>query len=369
MIIPADFMVLDKNFGNLATIDVFESIIWNERYYEAGDFEIYITPTEKNLKVFKIDNYIWKSDSEHIMVIDHIEITTDAEDGSHLIVKGHSLGYLIKRRIVWNTLNLDGHINEQFNIVFDQNIISPTNTNRKIDNFIFGGLITDLDITDLVIEGQFTGDNIYDMVCTTSKEKAIGWKITLDALNNFVFCFYTGKDRSYDQLENPYVVFSPTFDNIINSDYYESTKDFTNVALVAGEDQEGNKRKTLEVVSDEKYAIPSGLKRRELYVDARDIQSVDENGNSIPAAKYENLLKNKGKERLIENRVDKNFTGEMDTDQIYRYGEHFFLGDICMLENEFGLRTKVRVIEYIYSHDISGGIKSYPTFEVIDEGE
>ncbi len=51
----------------------------------------------------------------------------------------------------------------------------------------------------------------------------------------FVFELYAGFDRSYDQTENPYVIFSPKFENIINSNYIESKASLKTVTLVGGE--------------------------------------------------------------------------------------------------------------------------------------
>ena len=36
-----EVLVLNTEFESVAIIDTFESLIWTDRYYEAGDFEIY----------------------------------------------------------------------------------------------------------------------------------------------------------------------------------------------------------------------------------------------------------------------------------------------------------------------------------------
>ncbi len=117
------------------------------------------------------------------------------------------------------------------------------------------------------------------------RKNNIGFKIVLTDENKFAFSLYAGVDRSYEQTENPYVVFSPNFENIINSNYYSSRASFRNVTLVAGEG-EGAARRTAIVGS------ASGLGRRELFTDARDISSDTEDG-TLSDAEYMAQLRTK----------------------------------------------------------------------------
>ena len=120
------------------------------------------------------------------------------------------------------------------------------------------------------IDTQYTGDNLYEIVNALCVANNIGFKITVNSSNQFVFKLYAGKDRSYDQFDNPYVVFSPNFDNILNTNYMESKSSLKNVTLVGGEG-EGSARKYTGV------GDTSGLERREMFTDARDLSSdVDE---------------------------------------------------------------------------------------------
>lgn len=371
MIAVADVMILDKNFANVAVLDVYESFIWTDRYNKAGDFEVYTIPTQKYLDGFQMDYYLWKSDSEHVMIVEHKEITTDVEEGARLIVKGRSLESILDRRIVWKTITLNGKIQSQIKKLLDENVINPEDPNRKIANFIFEEN-NDPRLDAITVEAQYTGTNIANLLNELCEAKKIGWKITLNTQNKFVFKLYVGEDRSYAQDKNPYVVFSPSFDNIIDSDYMEYQNDYKSVALVAGEGEEEQRRK-LEVFAGTKGESLTGLYRRELYVDARDISSRDETSNdynaTISEEAYNKLLATRGGEKLEEYKIVKLFQGEADTFQIYRYNEHFGMGDICELENEYGMETQVRIVEFIHSETPSDGVKAYPTFEVVEEEE
>lgn len=357
-----EFLVLNTKFEAIAILDVFESFIWTDRYAKCGDFEIYTSSDRQIIESLKEDFYIWTEDSEHVMIIENRKIITDVEEGNKFLVSGRSLESILDRRIVWNQILLDGYFQVQIKRLLTENVINPSDSNRKISNFIFEET-DDPYILSLKVQVQYTGDNLYEAVCKLCESVSIGFKITLNEDNQFVFKLYSGTDRSYDQETNPYVVFSPSFENIINSNYYESKAGYKNVGLVAGEG-EGSARRTV-VVGE---STSKGLSRRELYVDARDISSTTSNGGTISTSAYDNLLRQRGDERLNENKIVQAFDGQVESTQMYRYGEHYFMGDITQLENEYGMESKVRVTEFIRSVD-KDGIDSYPTFEVIEERE
>lgn len=354
-----EFLVLDENLQTSSVLDTYESILWVDRYNQCGDFELYTSMNDTILSKIKSDYYIWSKDSEHTMIVEDIKINTDAEDGNELIIVGRSLESILERRIIWNQTILSGNFQNGVKTLLDENIISPSDESRKIENFIFVES-EDTAITELTIDAQFTGDNLYEAICSLCVSKNIGFKVTLTNDLKFAFELYAGIDRSYDQIENPHVVFSPSFENIVNSNYLESKKTLKTVTLVAGEG-EGSERKTVSVTVDD--GAGSGMNRRELYTDARDISSTTEDGE-LSTTEYNSQLEQRGKEKLAENIITKSFEGEMDTMSIFKYGEDFYMGDIVQIVNEFGIEGKVRVIEMIISQDESG-IDSYPTFETV----
>lgn len=354
-----EFLILDENLNASSVLDTYESILWTDRYNKCGDFEIYTSMSDTVLSRIKQDYYIWTRDSEHVMIVEDIQITSDAEDGNNLIVVGRSLESVLDRRIIWKQTVLSGNFQNGIKKLLDENVISPTDESRKINNFMFVES-TDHAVTSLTLEAQFTGDNLYEAICNLCASKDIGFKITLTDDGKFAFQLYAGADRTYDQLVNPHVVFSPSFENIINSNYLESKKSLKTVTLVAGEG-EGSDRKTKEVAISSGGG--SGLGRRELYTDARDISSTTDNG-TLTEAEYNSQLEQRGKEKLADNTVTKTFEGEMETSKMFVYGEDFFMGDMVQIVNEFGIEAKARIVEMIHSQD-ENGIDFYPTFETI----
>ena len=66
----------------------------------------------------------------------------------------------------------------------------------------------------------------------------IGFKVTLNDQNQFVFKLYMGYDRSYTQSDLPWVIFSPEFDNLANTDYEYTTIDKQNVVYLKSGDED-----------------------------------------------------------------------------------------------------------------------------------
>lgn len=375
-----DLTVLNTNLEAVGIVDSFISLIWTQRYFEAGDFELCLPMDTSLLEVLKEDYYVVNSESESVMIIEDIEITTDAEDGERLIITGRSLEQLLSRRIVWNKTNFSrtyadssdnvGTIpNFQNGIkqLLNENVISPAIAARAIPKFKFEES-TDKAITELTIEAQYYGETIYDILKTLCEEHQIGFKITLDPENYFVFKLYAGTDRTYDQSENPYVVFSPDNDNLFNSSYYRSRSGYKNIVLVAGEEYENSSGiKVRETISVTDGTDIVGINRREIFADADDITSKDDD-ITLTDEQYRAHLKQRGIDTLIENLESEAFEGEVEATVMYRYGEDFFMGDYVQLVDKYGHEGQAYISEFVISQN-QEGITMYPTFITLEKGE
>ena len=354
-----ELLVLNTEFESIAVMDSYESLIWTDRYNAYGDFEIYFSMDSNLLNYLKEDNYLWLKESEHCMIIEDIKIDSDVEDGNHLIVTGRSLESILERRIIWGQRVFKGNLQNAVQTMLNENIISPSIEDRKISNFTFKAS-DNSKITALTIDSQYTGDNLYSVIKGLCEENNIGFKIVLTDDNKFEFSLYAGANRSYDQTENPYVVFSPNFENIINSNYYSSKANMKNVTLVAGEG-EGASRKTTVVGSG------SGIDRRELFTDARDISS-DTEGGQLSEKEYMAQLTSKGKKNLSDYNEVTAFEGEVEATRLFKYGEDFFIGDIVQIANEYGNEGSADISELVISRSKEEQ-SVYPTFKTISEKE
>ena len=354
---PIDLIVLNQNFEKIAIIDTYESLLWTDRYDKPGEFEIYTPVAEFALQYPVADNYLQIKNSGHTMIIEDTTIESNIETGNHIRIVGRSLESILDRRIAWTQTDITGSLQNGIQRLLNENIIQPTIADRQIPNFIFQAS-EDEAITSLTMENQYSGDNLLEIITTLCETNHIGFQIVLNDSNQFVFSLYKGTDRSYNQETNPFVVFKPSFENIINSNYSDVQSEAKTITLVAGEGEVlGGDRKQRVV------GTGVGLARKELFTDARDIQS-----DEMSASEYNAKLDQRGTEKLNENKPKKTFDGQCETTRKYRYQEAFFMGDIVQVADEYGMESAARVMEFIWSSNQSG-LESYPTFEAIQDDE
>lgn len=354
-------LILDKSYETTAVLDAFESFIWTDRYRGYGDFEIYMPVNTTALGFLKQDLYLQVASSDRIMIIEEIQTDTNAETGNHLTVTGRSLESILERRVIAAHTVLTGNFQEGIQRLLNENAISPSNSNRKIPGLVFRAS-TDPVITALTIDTQFLGEGLYEAILALCEEKDIGFRMLPYGDGGFAFELYVGKDRSYDQTVLQPVIFSPSFENMLSSNYLESKKSLKTAAIVAGEG-EGAERKVTEATDDSGGG--SGLERRETFVDAAGVSSSTGGEEPMPESDYLNQLKEKGKEAIAETKITKAFEGEIDASRQFVYGKDFSIGDLVHVMNEYGLEAKSRVSELIQSQDVNGE-SIHPTFTSVE---
>lgn len=341
-----DIYIMNKNFEKIAVIED-ASVIWTTRYYDVGDFEIYVGATQKYISILQSGNYVTRLDDDKVGVIEDIKITYDDEGTEYLTVTGRFAESILERRIVWQQTQLAGTAENGLRNLINNNIINPAIEDRKIPIIALGLLKGYTDRLD----AQYTGDNILEINKNVAIATQTGFKFNFIE-NKFNFELYKGVDRSYNQNSNSYVVFSDKYDNLLSSEYELNTSNLRNVALVAGEG-EGTQRKTLVVGSGK------GLDRYETFVDARNIST---NNGEITTNEYNKALNEAGLENIIT--ITQAFTGEVDLTQNYVYKKDFFIGDLVTIENsKWGIFINSRIIEITESED-ENGYKITPTFGV-----
>lgn len=361
-------MILDQTtYVAKALIDQYISFIWAERYYQCSDFELLLaTPITDELKqAVNLGNYIYLNGSDELMIIETIECTSNVEEGHHMKIEGRSLTAILERRIIWDKTIVSGNLNTVIKKLITENIISPTMSDRRIANFVYE------DCTDPRVTGknitkmEYQGDNLLEVITNLCQTNDVGFKVTYNDENHtFVFKLYAGTDRSYNQVQNPYVAFRSEFDNIMSSTFLTSIKTLKSVVRVSTglADDEGTVGAT--VGSNTEYGGMIGLRRWEAFVNYQPSRE-KEDGTVMQDREYKNTLSEYGLKIIKENMLIKSFDGEIDTTQNYQLGRDFLIGDIVQLSDEFGNDGMVRITEIIQSQDdtgihISPGFTKYP---------
>lgn len=258
----------------MQVIDQYESFCWTERYNEVGEFELQAVASIQVLSYVQKGLYVKIKDSDRLMIIDSIEFKSDVEKGDHLTASGESLERILKWRIILNEITLDGSLQEGVLRILNENIIDPADKKRTYPIITFKKS-EDPIITALEAHITLRGETVYDAIEALCKANNIGFRMLPDYENyGYIFELYTGVDRSYNQTALPQIVFSPEYENLINSNYVDSDNTMTNLIYVTNE----NDNIIMEVYSGLKFDFetdydpenvaqpPEGRARKEQYM-------------------------------------------------------------------------------------------------------
>ena len=347
-----ELVIYDTTLKPVGLVDNYTSLIWHKSYSGTGDFEIYIYADLDTAQLLVKDYYVMREDDDRVGIIQDIKITEDIENGEYLTVTGKFAESIWGDRIIWYQTQLYGTTEISMRVLINDNVIKPIDENRKIDIIKLGALKG----LPARTEAQTSYDNLEAYISELALTADYGYRFIFDKTDNkFAFDVYEGVDRSYNQEINPHIVFSDENDNLLSSEYIEKYSGFRNTAKIMGEGEGVDRR---FVINNNEY---SGLKRKELYVDARDISS---NDGEIANTEYNNLLTERGNQKLAEHLITKSFTGEVDF-SVYEYKKDWDLGDRVTVENKrWGIYINPRITDIIESYSKDEGYKLIPTFAI-----
>lgn len=335
-----NLIILDADFETLGVVSIFNTLLWYRRYYDAGLFELY-APAD----FFELMNngcYLFRSDRTNLGVIREVNFSRDSAGARTAYCKGYFAEALLNNRVLSTQINMTGTPEAIGRSLVQKLCISPSDSGRILKNLQLGTLNN----VGTSITVTATGDNLGDKLYEMEKTQELSHRLIYDYQTNALsFEVWQGKDRTDDQTENSWAIFSDSFYNVKNANYDRDESDYKNFAYVAGEG-EGTARTIVEV----DIRGSTDEERRELYVDARDLQSTytDDDGNeqTYTAAEYEELLRQRGLEKLAEYDKVETVNSDIDPDANLVYMTDFDLGDLCTYRyTDVGIETTKRITE------------------------
>lgn len=334
-------IVLDENFDTIGSIPLFRTLIWNRRYEKAGYFELYTS--KEYFTLLNAGRYLYRNDADELGVIDEANYTQDDKGNREVYAKGNFAEILLYDRVIESICILSGNTEMVMRDIVDRTAISPADSDRKIKHLRLGevsGISGNLST-------QTTGDNLSEKLYEIGNTQEISHRIRYDYLtNDLCFEVWQGKDRRDSQDVNSWAVFSNSFTNIRNVVYNKSSSAYKNFAYVAGAG-EGSDRIIITVDLRQ-----PGENRKEIFVDARDLQQVDKDGKAISETAYKAMLKQRGMEKLAEYRKVETVNSSIDPNANLVYKKDFDLGDYCTYINtEIGVETDKRITEIIETYE------------------
>lgn len=397
-----ELYILNSQYETVGMIDAAESILWNKKYNDVGYCEIYVPCDEEMLALLQRGHYVYRYDDDMFCKIETVEITTDAEEGDYIIATANDMGNILAGRIVRWQIVYSGTVAGFIRQVLVENLINPAQSQRRITNFE----VDDSNFSEFRdrIEVTTSAEDILQLIMATCKAYNYGFRVSYNInTQKLIFRLYRGADKATAQSEE-YIEFSPTFANILSSNYKEDESNFKNIAYVG------------YMNSNEEFALLSmyngtsetgGEERREVYVDGTqqsrevtldelkglfpsayrtgDIYYIDDAGEKIAVAtvkvventetgesedkitvtdySYMQMIQRLGRFALAEHTKKQSISGSVDTIDTYEYKEDYDLGDVVKVVNEYGISAEAQIVEIMESDDNENGYVIEPIFE------
>lgn len=298
----------DQELNRISIIGTrYVSCLWAEGYNTVQNFTLELQETDEFRKKVRPDFYVGRDDRKTLMVIKTVQVR-------------------------------DGKI-----------IASGSQAVRVLDDAAFVGTIPSGSLVAPAIRDAYAASNKYHLVefADSGLQAAYGSQISNKSILALCTTMCQSADVGFRALRNqgqilvefympevdPNLVFAERFGNLILNSLTLSTENLKNYAIVLGQGEEENRTRV-------DVDLTGGADRRELIVDARDLQI--EEGETEDA--YLQRLRARGIEQLLQ----KTRTWECAVSPIARdFGSRYDLGDILtVLLPEYGLKLQARVAKF-----------------------
>lgn len=360
---------LGSDFQPDTVIENYKSLIWTERYRDAGDFQLKTHDIEKTLSLMPLGSMVSVKDGYDCMFVEDCIIEKDPDGAMELTLSGRSFETFFENRVAHEgsarMFTLDGDPEAVGTPQYAWQLASTGEASSKYAYEIIryrSMIATDgatyiPNLTCVVADNAKLGPkprryitvqigNVYERVIEILEMDDLGIRAVLPAPggNVITMYIYAGEDIS-DR-----VVFSESAGHFEKTSYASSTREWRNGAIAHSQ-------------WDWTYNFGSstaGLGRRFGWVDAGDIthQSYSINSNLD-----EKELQSRIATYLTQHKMLGVFAGTVSPDIPFKYMTDYALGDIVRVMANYGTNQKMRVSEYIRVEDQEGE-RAYPTLEL-----
>lgn len=297
-------------------VDVWVSLYWEDAYRTMGRFTLEVRPTPENLSLLREGRWLKRSDSDLPMrICDRSQQDQDAP----FVCSGFAATWLLTRRVSTTI------IKDQPAEAAMRQLVADMAPWPRLELGQAGGFDTRFD-------KRTSSGSVFEYCETIAAACDLGFRIRL-----------TGKGRSkkllfevYRPTADPNHRYSTAWGTLTSLGWRFADTDYANVAIVQGAG-EGEDRATVTVGD----TAATGSARREIYVDARDVQPDEEKGETAQSASYLTRLTDRGGKKLLEQLR----TGVIEFDP---EDEGLHPGDVLRVQiPEMGYRATVRVAAVI----------------------
>ncbi len=317
--------VLDAlTLARVGQLDVWVSLYWDEPYHSEGGFTLEVRPTDENLALLQEGRWLVRSGSDVPM---RICSRSNANEDANLVITGYPAAtFILSKRVSTAVVKAENAEAAMCRLVSE---MAPWELLEVGEEH---GYTTKF-------EQQTSGGSLFDYCYTIGTACDLGFRIRL-----------VGKGTSrrlrfevWRPNTDPNNKFSPAFGNLHNAGWQFADTNYANVAVVQGAGEGGN-RATVTVGE----TALTGAARREMYVDARDIQPDESAGETTQSLSYLQRLQDRGGTKLLAQLRTGSIEFDVEDDTLQP-------GDVLFATlPQLGYKATVRVADVILQSQASG---------------
>lgn len=316
------------------------SLIWRRKFYEPGRFKLFTPLTPGNLNLTEKQNILWMRGSNEAAVIED-RFVEDSTRHAQIEATGRFISSYLDRRLIRPKISFQGTVEAAM-----RKILSDAEPIPRV-------YLGELNGFPETVSFQATYKNLLTYESKLARCANIGFRLRPNFNEKkLYFETYKGVDRSRSQSANHRVIFSENYENLNEVSFRENDQFYKNVVYIGGAG-----------ANDERifvsFGTETGLERRELFVDARDI-TWDE---GMTEAQYKEKLLQRGHEKQASEYEEvKTISCLTNANANFVYKTDYDLGDIVTVHKKsWGISADLRIteIEEIYER---GAMKVSPVF-------
>lgn len=372
-------------------VDGYTSMIWTERFSDAGDFSMATPKIEETKALIPEGSLIGLRDSREVMLVETLNIETSDTGVRELKIDGRTLETSMDNRSIMGTRDpwsaYKNYKTSEFAAALMWNyLVNATNQDilragatKDAHDAVPGFVITDStslveaatewslkegdaysQLRDILNLGRLgvrgirppgTTGNVMTFDTSGGGSRGDVSKVSTPDISGLRLDVYNGLDRTRFQTDREPVIFHYESGHINAPKYLFSIKDFKNLALVTSD--LGVTEVWPETGTTPPSTPPTGLDRRVLFVDGGT-------QGDAPLDEFTASVIQKGMIELAKHNRISMFDGAISPVSPYIYGQHYFLGDDVTLLAQYGFEAEMTVAEYVRTEDQSGDW-GYPT--------
>lgn len=355
-------MILDDTMRIIDILRKYEYSQYEFKAREIGTFTINAMLDKENLYLMdKTKNYYVLFDDDVFGVIESVKRESDSETSRVFTIKGSLALRLLEYRVIKGQATFKGKSYKYIEELVKQNLIMSDDKNRNVAISVEFEDEERLKQICSTVDKQVTGGSLWDEISEVAEADKL--KIILrpnvvainvehpQNIDGWTLIIGAGEDRTRHRANNAIssVMFSQSLSNIANTDYIVDRSKLKNTVYIAGEG-EGTDRKwyNIDVNSDVTFGERKGWNRKELWVDARDIQSEQDNV-TLTDAEYEELMKQRADEKAKDNNLSEEYTATVtDVTKQYIYKKDYNTGDfVTVADEELGMEIDAQITNVI----------------------